>query len=177
MLFRTACTVLAYAVCAQQAALLATVSAAAYYLRFQLGFVTTQIGEAVAVAVQTLLGPEMDNTESNTPAAGRAGLIGHLVNASLSLAGGVATELSLTTYWRRDLILAGLTTSAAVHAAAAGIFPPVLLTQVLKGLAYPVSGIIMGGLDWYFTMGVMWIANFRMCRIDSRMGQSGWGQR
>jgi len=28
-----------------------------------------------------------------------------------------------------------------------------------EGLAYPVNGIIMGGLDWLFTMTVMWIAN------------------
>ena len=31
---------------------------------------------------------------------------------------------------------------------------------VLKGLAYPVNGIIMGGLDWKFTMIAMWSANF-----------------
>jgi hypothetical protein len=31
---------------------------------------------------------------------------------------------------------------------------------VLKGLAYPVNGIIMGGLDWKFTMAAMWLANF-----------------
>jgi Na+-driven multidrug efflux pump len=36
---------------------------------------------------------------------------------------------------------------------ASSIFP------VLKGLAYPVNGIIMGGLDWKFTMVVMWISN------------------
>jgi len=33
-------------------------------------------------------------------------------------------------------------------------------TAVLKGLAYPVNGISMGGLDWKFTMIAMWIANF-----------------
>ncbi len=31
---------------------------------------------------------------------------------------------------------------------------------VLKGLAYPVNGIIMGGLDWKFTMFAMWASNF-----------------
>ena len=30
---------------------------------------------------------------------------------------------------------------------------------VFKGLAYPVNGIIMGGLDWKFTMLAMWLAN------------------
>ena len=55
ILFRTMGKVLAYSVCASQAALLGPVAAAAYNLTFQLGFATTQICEAVAVAVQTLL--------------------------------------------------------------------------------------------------------------------------
>lgn len=55
VLFRTFGKVLAYGVCARQAALLGSVSAAAYNLTFQLGFATTQICEAVAVAVQTLM--------------------------------------------------------------------------------------------------------------------------
>ena len=55
VLVRTLGKVLAYAVCARQAALLGSVGAAAYNLTFQLGFATTQICEAVAVAVQTLL--------------------------------------------------------------------------------------------------------------------------
>jgi hypothetical protein len=48
----------------------------------------------------------------------------------------------------------------AVQQASAAIFPAVLVTQVLKGLAYPVNGIIMGGMDWIFTMTAMWAANF-----------------
>lgn len=31
--------------------------------------------------------------------------------------------------------------------------------QINKGLAYPVNGIIMGGLDWKFSTLKMWIAN------------------
>ena len=34
-----------------------------------------------------------------------------------------------------------------------------LFHPVLKGLAYPVNGIIMGGLDWSFSMAAMWAAN------------------
>jgi hypothetical protein len=30
----------------------------------------------------------------------------------------------------------------------------------MKGLAYPVNGINMGGLDWKFSMIAMWLANF-----------------
>jgi Na+-driven multidrug efflux pump len=63
------------------------------------------------------------------------------------------------TFLRRDAILASLTTNVAVQQAAAYIFPAVLLTQVLKGLAYPVNGILMGGLDWWYSMATMWMSN------------------
>ena len=82
----------------------------------------------------------------------RAKIVRHLISTSLLLGGGVASLLSLTTYLQRDSILSGLTTSSAVRSASATIFPAVLVTQVFKGLAYPVNGIIMGGLDWVFTM-------------------------
>jgi putative MATE family efflux protein len=158
VLVRTLGKVLAYAVCARQAALLGSVAAAAYNLTFQLGFATTQICEAVAVAVQTLLAREFADTKSHS-AATRAKLIRHLVRFSVGLGGLVATTLSLSTYWRRDWILSSLTTNVQIQAAATTIFPAVLLTQVLKGLAYPVNGILMGGLDWFFSMAAMWLAN------------------
>jgi putative MATE family efflux protein len=158
VLFRTFGKVWAYAVCARHAAMLGSVSAAAYNLTFQLGFATTQICEAVAVAVQTLLARELADETTHSPYV-KSQLIRHLISTSILLGGGVATVLSLTTLWRRDWVLQGLTTNASIRAAAAGIFPVVLLTQVLKGLAYPVNGIIMGGLDWTFSMITMWIAN------------------
>lgn len=160
ILFRTVGKVLAYSVCARQAALLGSVSAAAYNLTFQLGFATTQICEAVAVAVQTLLARELSDPSGAHSPAVKAALVRHLIRLSLYLGGGVAAVLALGTYGRRDWILKGLTSNAAIQAAAASIFPAVLLTQVLKGLAYPVNGIIMGGLDWVYSMIVMWIANF-----------------
>jgi Na+-driven multidrug efflux pump len=83
-----------------------------------------------------------------------------LINTSILIGGGVAGLLSLTTYFQRDSILKGLTTNPAIRSAAAGIFPVVLVTQTLKGLAYPVNGIVMGGLDWIFSMIAMWAANF-----------------
>lgn len=75
------------------------------------------------------------------------------------IGGGVATLLSLTTFLQRDSVLAGLTTNDAVRRASVAIFPAVLTTQIFKGLAYPTNGIIMGGLDWIFTMIAMWAAN------------------
>ena len=159
VLFRTLGKVLAYSVCARQAASMGAVAAAAYNLTFQLGFATTQICEAVAVAVQTLLARELADNQTHSPAI-KAKLVRHLINTSLLLGGGVASALSLTTFLQKDSILRGLTTNMAIREASAVIFPAVLLTQVFKGLAYPVNGIIMGGLDWLFTMGAMWAANF-----------------
>jgi Na+-driven multidrug efflux pump len=160
VLIRTVGKVLAYSVCARQAALLGSVAAAAYNLTFQLGFATTQICEAVAVAVQTLLARELSvQTITKDDAIIKASVVRHLIVTSLWLGGGVATTLSFVTYWRQDWILAGLTTNTAIRSASAAIFPIVLLTQIWKGLAYPVNGIIMGGLDWVYSMIAMWIAN------------------
>mmetsp|Transcript_13937 Transcript_13937/g.21161 ORF Transcript_13937/g.21161 Transcript_13937/m.21161 type:complete len:206 (+) Transcript_13937:828-1445(+) len=150
--------VLAYAVCARQAAMLGSVAAAAYNLTFQLGFATTQICEAIAVAAQTLLAREMADVSSHSSKV-RAQLSRHLIDKSVLAGGVVATLLSVTTYLQRATILGGLTTNPAIQAASAAIFPVVLLTQVFKGLAYPVNGILMGGLDWKFTMVTMWVAN------------------
>jgi Na+-driven multidrug efflux pump len=89
----------------------------------------------------------------------RRQLVRHLINTSILIGGGVAALLSLTTYFQRGSILKGLTSSAPVREASALIFPVVLITQTLKGLAYPVNGIVMGGLDWIFSMLAMWAAN------------------
>lgn len=159
ILVRTFGKVLAYSICARKAAALGSVSAAAYNLTFQLGFATTQICEAVAVAVQTLLARELSDTTTYTTQT-KAKLIRHLINTSILFGGGVATVLSITTYLQQDSILRGLTTNPEIRNACTAIFPAVLVTQVMKGLAYPVNGIIMGGLDWVFSMTTMWIANF-----------------
>eukprot|EP00581_Thalassiosira_minuscula_P020143 CAMPEP_0183719194 /NCGR_PEP_ID=MMETSP0737-20130205/12250_1 /TAXON_ID=385413 /ORGANISM="Thalassiosira miniscula, Strain CCMP1093" /LENGTH=620 /DNA_ID=CAMNT_0025948905 /DNA_START=50 /DNA_END=1912 /DNA_ORIENTATION=+ len=173
VLLRTVGKVLAYSVCARQAALLGSVAAAAYNLTFQLGFATTQICESVAVAVQTLLAREIASGSSGsssstsdkvakedpTKATMRAKRARHLIDGSVLVGGLVAGGLSLLTYLQRDSVLRGLTTDAGVREASRIIFPVVLVTQVLKGLAYPVNGIIMGGLDWKFTMAAMWLAN------------------
>jgi len=159
---RTVAKVLSYSVCARQAALLGSVAAAAYNLTFQLGFAVTQICESVAVAVQTLLAREIAKGKDETDgkkkvmAARRAR---HLINGSIKVGGLVAGTLSLLTYFQRESVLRGLTTDAQVREASRQIFPAVLVTQVLKGLAYPCNGIIMGGLDWQFTMLAMWLAN------------------
>jgi putative MATE family efflux protein len=159
ILFRTLGKILAYSLCARQAALLGSVAAAAYNLTFQLGFATTQVCEAIGVAAQTLVARELNDDKSHSPRV-RAKLIRHLINFAVLFGGGVASTLTLFTWWRRDSILAGLTNIPSVQAAAASIFPIVLLTQILKGIAYPINGIVLGGLDWFFSMAVTWASNF-----------------
>jgi Na+-driven multidrug efflux pump len=83
-----------------------------------------------------------------------------LINGSVLVGGGVASILSISTYLQRNSILRGLTTNEAVRAASEAIFPMVLATQTAKGLCYPVNGVIMGGLDWRYSMIGMWAANF-----------------
>eukprot|EP00986_Skeletonema_menzelii_P002417 scaffold652_cov142-Skeletonema_menzelii.AAC.4 len=163
VLIRTVGKVLAYSVCARYAALLGSVAAAAYNLTFQLGFATTQICESVAVAVQTLLAREIAGgvvKESDTKKNLRARRVRHLINGSILVGGLVAGGLSTLTWFQKEGVLKGLTTDVSIREASRVIFPAVMVTQVLKGLAYPVNGIIMGGLDWKFTMLAMWLANF-----------------
>jgi len=158
VLFRSLGKVLAYSVCAREAALLGPVAAAAYNLTFQLGFATTQICESVAVAVQTLLAREIADT--SRPEKIRVTAVRHLINGSIFVGGAVAFALSLLTFFQKQSVMQGLTSNPAVRDAGLAIFPAVLATQVAKGLAYPVNGINMGGLDWKFSMIAMWVANF-----------------
>lgn len=89
------------------------------------------------------------------------------------MGGGVAGVLSLLTFFQQDSILAGLTTNLAVRDASATIFPIVLATQTAKGLCYPVNGVIMGGLDWKYTMIAMWAANFACVGLIKYFAQGG----
>jgi putative MATE family efflux protein len=183
---RTMAKVWCYSICARQAAILGPVSAAAYNLTFQLGFAVTQICESIAIAVQTLLAREMgsygsgsgrrpnrpdeETTTTSTTTSPRtanvvAARLRHLISTSVTYGGVVAIGLSLLTYWRRDILLRGLTTNVEIQTAAAHIFPVVLFTQVAKGFCYPVNGILMGGLDWTYTMIVMWLANAVCCAV------------
>jgi putative MATE family efflux protein len=134
MLVRTFGKVLTYTVCAREAALLGTVSAAAYNVVFQLGTATTQICESFAVAAQSLLARELQSADGWRKRVAMR----HIVKRAV-LAGGVASALlSTATWWKQGQVLAGLTSDASVLGAAAAIMPLVLLTQVSKGLAYPM---------------------------------------
>ncbi|EED90995.1 predicted protein [Thalassiosira pseudonana CCMP1335] len=143
---RTVGKVLAYSVCARQAALLGSVAAAAYNLTFQLGFATTQICESVAVAVQTLLAREIageSNDKDEKAVTMRAKRLRHLINGSITVGGLVAGSLSLLTFFQKESVLRSLTTDAGIRAASRIIFPAVLVTQGEPCLLQVVSCIVM----------------------------------
>ena len=53
----------------------------------------------------------------------------HLINGSILVGGGVATSLSLLTFFQRQSVMQGLTSDPSVRAASLAIFPAVLATQ------------------------------------------------
>ena len=128
---------------------------------FQLGTATTQICESFAVAAQSLLARELQGTDA---ARKRIASI-HIIQRAV-LAGGLASALlSFFTWWKQSSVLAGLTSDPAVLAAAGAIMPIVLVTQVSKGLAYPVNGVVMGGQDWGYLSFATWFSNACCCAI------------
>lgn len=154
VLFRTIGKISAYSVVAREAARLGAVAISAHNLCFQLGVATSQVCEGLAVATQTLLAQSMGGEPS-----ARARAVGKRV-LRFSFMSGVAAAgtLSALTYATGKSVIAGMSTDMSVRAAALEVLPLVLLCQVLKGLAYPVNGALMGGCDWEGAAVIMWIA-------------------
>ena len=103
------------------------IRAVAYNIMFQVGFATTQICEAVAVAVQTLLAREIADT--SRPNTIRAQSTRHLVNGSICVGGFVSITLSLLTFLKRSSLVKSLSSNPEVQAACLAICPAVLITQ------------------------------------------------
>lgn len=169
LLGQTAAKVLAFTYCTRQSALLGPVAASAYNITFQLGFAITLLCESVTVATQSLLSREIGN--KSRPKVVRSAAINHIMNGSVMTGVVLSLCVSLVSYMRRTSYLSAMTTSLEVREAAWVVFPAFLLTQVLKGVAHPVSGIIMGGLDWKFSMLSTWIAN-AVCIGTLQLGSS-----
>merc|ERR1712137_684783 len=60
----------------------------------------------------------------------------------------ISMILSITTWTNQNAILNKLTTSPEVFTMSKKVMPVVILSQLLKGVAYSTTGIILGGLDW-----------------------------
>jgi Na+-driven multidrug efflux pump len=126
------------------------VVAAAYALTFQLGVVTTQLCEAVSLAMQSLLSRELTRVQRALEVPGdSAAAFGanarHVVLLGVFLGGGLAGLLSALTWLGRGAAVRALTSNAPVGALCVAVMPAVLICQCLKGLAYPANAVLMGG--------------------------------
>jgi putative MATE family efflux protein len=153
LLLRTIAKVSAYAVTSSTAARLGTVSMAAYALTFNLGFATTQLCESVSIAAQALLAREFPFQTRQKKRIAK-----HLIQRALVYGLVISSLLSLLTFFQQDRILHQLTASTEVFLMAKQVMPWVLLTQLIKGQAYSTGGILLGGLDWFYSTLSMGLA-------------------
>jgi len=191
---RTLGKISAYTVVGREAASLGAVSSAAHILCFQLGVVTTQVCESVAIATQTLLAREAGAADAAANAAAAAAVDAdadaladavaaaaaprraaarHILRRSITIGAAVSALLSLVTYLNRRSVVAGLTTDPSVQAAMVAVLPMVLVCQVLKGLAYPINGALMGGLDWAASAASMWASQLSCLACVALWGRGG----
>jgi Na+-driven multidrug efflux pump len=197
-----------YSFAARRAASLGPIPAAAYALTFQLGVATTQLCEAVSLAMQALLSRELNRNAALQAGrgGGSAGVVGaggeagsmagaetggrgppsppeseaeaeatacrasarYVLRRGLLLGGGLASALSVVTWACRAAAVGALTSSPEVRAAAVGVMPLVLVTQVIKGLAYPANAVLMGGSDWLASTLAMWASSAVLVHLLSR---------
>ncbi len=146
ILIRTIAKISAYSVTAAAAAGLGSVPMAAYSLTFNLGFATSQLCESVSIASQSLLARDVPFDSADKKESAR-----HVIKRSLLLGTTISALLAIVLWWQKETCVAKLTQSPDVRAAALEIMPIVLLTQILKGLAYSTGGILLGGLDWVWS--------------------------
>lgn len=165
-----------YGYAARRAAELGSVPAAAYALTFQLGVVTTQLCEAVSLAMQSLLSRELTRLQRALQPAqaaraargegGSAAQFGanarHVVLVGVGLGGGLALLLSLLTWLVRGFAVRALTSNAPVGALCVSLMPWVLICQCLKGLAYPANSVLLGGRDWLVSTAGMWLSSLAL---------------
>lgn len=154
LLLRTVAKIGAYAFTSSTAARLGTIAMAAYSVTFNLGFATSQLCESISIAAQALLARDYpyQTIEKKYSA-------GHIIRRSLWLGLLISGVLSCATIYNQNNVLKQLTKSAEVFNAAKSIMPMVLITQLVKGLAYSTGGILLGGLDWLWSSLSMQIAS------------------
>eukprot|EP01041_Mallomonas_annulata_P000297 gene297-533_t len=169
VLLRTIAKIAAYTYTATAAARLGTIPMAAYSLTFNLGFATSQLCEAVAIASQALLARDIPfNSDKKITSAS------HVIKRSLQLGLLSSTALTIATALNQQGVLQSMTKSPEVRIAAAAVMPVVLGTQIFKSLAYSTNGVLMGGLDWTYSSAGMAFAAFLCMVIVKVLPPSLW---
>jgi len=146
---------------AREAALQGVSVAAAYTLTFQLGFATSQVAESLATSSQVMLAQALQPKKAEElafPPLQRAEAARRIVQRGLQIGLGLSAVLGFGTLLAQRSILAAMTSDMYVRQLVTLVMPAVLLAQVLKALAYPINGALMGALDWTFSAASMWFA-------------------
>ena len=151
VLLRTIGKISAYSVCAREAARLGAVASAAHNLCFQLGVATTQICEALAIAMQTLLARELGRAkaEAEEEEGGREGSQGlqracaHCAAHCQARAGGGMITASSSPSPPSQPSQCGLrphNQPRSARGGGGGLAAGSAVPRALRGLAYPVNG-------------------------------------
>eukprot|EP00617_Octactis_speculum_P001169 CAMPEP_0185793390 /NCGR_PEP_ID=MMETSP1174-20130828/159442_1 /TAXON_ID=35687 /ORGANISM="Dictyocha speculum, Strain CCMP1381" /LENGTH=380 /DNA_ID=CAMNT_0028488525 /DNA_START=760 /DNA_END=1902 /DNA_ORIENTATION=+ len=157
---RTFAKVGVYAVCAREAALLGSAASACHHLMFMLGRPVSQMSEAVSLATQSLLGKEIDYPAVTPAAKAKKNYAAwHVIRRGCTSGLGVALALGAVACLAPVSIVSKLTTDPSVQALCLATLPIVLLFQVAMGAAYPINGVLMGGMDWKWSSRGIWASN------------------
>ena len=167
--FRTVAKISAYTVTSSAAARLGTIPMAAYSVTFNLGFATSQLCESISIAAQALIARDIPLDSPKKQAA-----TAHVIMRGLQLGILVSGILAIATISNLDGVLRGLTSSPDVRMAAAQVMPVVLVTQIFKGLSYSTGGILLGGMDWFYSSLGMTIASMACIGVVTFMPPSLW---
>ncbi len=153
IIIRTLAKVAALSATSSAAAQLGTTVMAAYTLTYTLLFSSSQLCEALGIASQALLARDIpfDSAEKRVSAK-------HVMKRALQAAVVLSGTLALITLVSTNSLLAQLTQSPDVRAAALQIMPLVALGQFLTGVASATGGILLGGFDWKWSTAGMVIA-------------------
>jgi len=170
---------------ARQAALHGSVVAGAYSLTFQLGFATSQVAESLATSTQVMLARALPTARGESDEQGRPPfaplttprVATHVVSRGLQAGLVLSVILSTITLLSKDVLLRLLTNDELVYKTASAAMTWVLAAQVLKAMAYPMNGALMGALDWSFSAVSLWLAGFAgvglyyLCRPAAAAGE------
>lgn len=161
-------------------ALLGSVSASSYSVLYQIGMWVTIISDGVSIATQSLLSRYLSQETEEGVSHSR-----FVIRRSFQSGLVLSSSLAFLLFSFRRGIVSLLTKSPEIQAAALAAFPFFLVAQgkspwspfvvsipdgtrrnsfsftcpVAKGFAFPINGLLMGGMDWQVAMWSMCFAN------------------
>ena len=142
-------------------------AASSYSVLYQIGMWITFLAEGISIATQALLSRYMSDETVDGYSTCR-----FIVHRSFQMGALVAGLSSSLIFIFRKQIISVFAKNSEISSSCHGALPLFLVAQVAKGFAFPMNGIIMGGMDWSTSMWGMCFANLS-CFVSLRFfGQS-----